>query len=49
MRAGVIERWEYCGAKKTPLADDEVEIRDYSTFEGLYVRFDMGYMQGEKG
>ena len=49
VRAGVIERWEYCGAKKTPLADDEVEIRDYPTFEGLYVRFDMGHMQGEKG
>lgn len=49
VKAGVIDRWEYCGARKTPLADDVVEIRDYPTFEGLYVWFAMGYMQGEKG
>lgn len=47
MRAGVLDGWEYCGAKKAKLSDSEVDIGDYATFIGLYVRFRMGRMNDE--
>ena len=36
VRAGVLDGWEYCGAKKAKLSDSEVDIGDYATFIGLY-------------
>ena len=45
VRAGVLDGWEYCGAKKAKLSDSEVDIGDYATFIGLYVRFRMGRMR----
>ncbi len=47
VRAGVLDGWEYCGAKKAKLSDSEVDIGDYATFIGLYVRFRMGRMNDE--
>ena len=47
VRAGVLDSWEYCGAKKAKLSDNEVDIGDYATFIGLYVRFRMGRMNDE--
>lgn len=41
VKAGVLERWEYCGTKKRPLAEEIIEIRDYPTFITLYVQFEM--------
>ena len=42
-----LDGWEYCGAKKAKLSDSEVDIGDYATFIGLYVRFRMGRMNDE--
>ena len=47
VRSGVLDRWEYCGARKAKLSESEVDIGDYATFISLYVRFRMGRMNDE--
>lgn len=34
-------KWEYCNAKKIPLTDEQLEIPSYSSFEKLYIFFEM--------
>lgn len=41
LKIGVIQKWEYCNSKCTPLTEAQIGIPDYQTFISLYICFEM--------
>ena len=36
---GILESWEYCNAKGEPLADEQIDLKNYDVFSQLLINF----------
>lgn len=40
-RLGVLKSWEYSNAKGKALTDEQAELKDYATWDNLYIQFEL--------